>query len=77
LAKTAIALLFLQILLGTATLRLHLQVEPLTVAHHTIGASLLGTMLAFTVLALRDQTSVAQTIPPSEGQADGDRLNFV
>jgi cytochrome c oxidase assembly protein subunit 15 len=77
LAKTAIALLFLQILLGTATLRLHLQVEPLTIAHHTIGASLLGTMLAFTVLALRDQTSVAQTIPPSEGQADGDRLNFV
>lgn len=47
-------LLFLQIVLGVATFRLHLQVEPLTVAHQAIGATLLGTLVVFTVLALRD-----------------------
>ncbi|RMG08384.1 MAG: heme A synthase [Cyanobacteria bacterium J055] len=47
-------LLTLQIALGVATFYLHLQVEPLTVAHQTIGATLLGTLVAFTVLAMRD-----------------------
>lgn len=51
--------LVFQILLGIATFRLHLQVEPLTVAHHTLGAALLGTLVCFTVLALRDR-AVAQ-----------------
>ena len=37
----------LQIVLGVATYRLHLQVEPLTVAHQTIGAALLGVLVAF------------------------------
>jgi len=46
--------LLLQIALGVATFRLHLQVEPLTVAHQAVGASLLGTLLVFTVLAFRD-----------------------
>ncbi len=46
--------LLLQITLGVATFRLHLQVEPLTVAHQAIGASLLGTLIVFTVLAFRD-----------------------
>jgi len=50
-------LVLLQILLGVATFRLHLQVETLTVAHQAIGASLLGTLVAFSVLALRDQHS--------------------
>lgn len=48
------ALLIGQIALGVATFYLHLQVEPLTVAHQTIGATLLGTLVAFTVLAMRD-----------------------
>lgn len=55
LANMAGGLLILQILLGVATLRLHLQVEPLTVAHQSIGAALLGVLVAFTVLALRDR----------------------
>ena len=55
LANMAGGLLVLQILLGVATLRLHLQVEPLTVAHQSIGAALLGVLVAFTVLAWRDR----------------------
>ncbi|MBE9201896.1 MULTISPECIES: heme A synthase [unclassified Nodularia (in: cyanobacteria)] len=54
LANIAGGLLMLQIVLGVATFRLHLQVELLTVSHQTIGAVLLGTLVAFTVLALRD-----------------------
>lgn len=54
LANMAGGLLILQILLGVATFRLHLQVEPLTVSHQAIGAALLGTLVGFTVLALRD-----------------------
>ncbi|MBD2493205.1 heme A synthase [Nostoc sp. FACHB-280] len=54
LANMAGGLLILQILLGVATFRLHLQVEPLTVSHQAVGAALLGTLVGFTVLALRD-----------------------
>jgi cytochrome c oxidase assembly protein subunit 15 len=54
LANLAGFFLLLQITLGVATFRLHLQVEPLTIAHQAIGASLLGTLVAFTVLAFRD-----------------------
>ncbi len=43
----------LQLLLGYATFRLHLQVEPLTVAHQFIGASLLGTIVLFTASTYR------------------------
>ncbi|MDP5017360.1 MAG: heme A synthase, partial [Dolichospermum sp.] len=43
-----------QLLWGVATFRLHLQVEPLTVSHQAIGATLLGTLVVFTVLSLRD-----------------------
>jgi len=56
LASLAGALLLLQITLGVATFRLHLQVEPLTVAHQVVGAALLGTLISFTVLGLRDRT---------------------
>ncbi|MEB3293180.1 MAG: heme A synthase [Synechococcales bacterium] len=49
-------LLFCQLLIGFATFRLRLQVEPLTVAHQAIGALLLGSLIAFTVLTWR-QTS--------------------
>jgi cytochrome c oxidase assembly protein subunit 15 len=48
------SLLILQLLLGVATFRLHLQVEPLTVSHQAIGATLLGTLVVFTVLSMRD-----------------------
>jgi len=57
LANLALGCLILQILLGVATLRLHLQVEPLTVAHQAVGATLLGILVAFTVLAFRDRTA--------------------
>jgi heme a synthase len=53
-------LLVLQIGLGIATFYLHLQVEPLTVSHQAIGASLLGTTVAFTVLALRGEQDLEQ-----------------
>ncbi len=54
LAIAATTLLVLQIALGVATFYLHLQVEPLTVAHHTTGAALLGTLVVFATLAMRD-----------------------
>jgi cytochrome c oxidase assembly protein subunit 15 len=61
LANTAAGLLSLQILLGIATFRLHLQVEPLTVTHQGIGATLLGVLIAFTVLATRDSSQKSMT----------------
>jgi heme a synthase len=57
LANMAGGLLLLQLLIGVATFRLHLQVEPLTVSHQAIGATLLGTLVAFTVLAWRDSVT--------------------
>ncbi|MFM1843765.1 MAG: hypothetical protein RLZZ490_2508, partial [Cyanobacteriota bacterium] len=54
LGLTAAALFSGQILLGVATLKLHLQIEPLTVAHHSVGICLWGTLLAIAVLAIRD-----------------------
>ncbi len=47
-------LLGLQIALGVMTFRLQLQVALLTVAHQGVGAALLGTLVAFSVIALRD-----------------------
>ncbi|MGB7251862.1 MAG: hypothetical protein WBC73_23195, partial [Phormidesmis sp.] len=54
LANTAGLLLIVQIALGVATFKLRLQVEPLTVSHQCIGAALLGCLVCFTVLSLRD-----------------------
>lgn len=51
-------LLSFQIVLGIATLQLRLQVEPLTVIHHTVGAMLMGALVSFTVLAWRDRCSM-------------------
>jgi heme a synthase len=59
LTKAIACLLLLQIILGLATFWFRLQVEPLTVAHHTIGVTLLGTLVAFTVLAVKDRQAVA------------------
>jgi heme a synthase len=61
LANLALGCLILQILLGVATLYLHLQVEPLTVAHQAVGATLLGILVAFTVLAFRDRATYGIT----------------
>jgi len=61
LANLAGGLLILQVVLGVATFRLHLQVEPLTVAHGTIGAALLGSLVVFSVLALRDGCADAKS----------------
>ncbi|MEM9266195.1 MAG: COX15/CtaA family protein [Cyanobacteria bacterium P01_F01_bin.13] len=55
-AHLAVALLILQLILGLATFRLHLQVEPLTVCHQTVGAALLGILVCFTVLSIRDKS---------------------
>ncbi|MGB3200654.1 MAG: heme A synthase [Nodosilinea sp.] len=57
LGSLASILLVFQLVLGIATFRLRLQVEPLTVAHHTLGAALVGTLVCFTVLAWRDARS--------------------
>lgn len=48
--------LVIQILLGIGTFYLHLQVEPLTVTHQAVGATLLGMLVAFTVFAWRDRS---------------------
>ena len=42
-----------QVAIGYATYRLHLQVEPLTVAHQATGSALLATLVCFTVLAFK------------------------
>lgn len=61
LANAAAILVALQIGLGIATFKLHLQVEPLTITHQAIGATLLGVLIAFTVLAMRDLKNVSTT----------------
>jgi cytochrome c oxidase assembly protein subunit 15 len=55
LANFASLCLIAQLVLGVATFRLHLQVEPLTVAHQAVGAALLGSLVGFSVLAWRDR----------------------
>ncbi len=55
LANISVGLVIVQVILGIATFKLHLQVEPLTVAHHTVGAMTLGVLVAFTCLALQDR----------------------
>ncbi len=54
LANWAGLLVLAQIGLGVMTFRLRLQIELLTVSHQAVGAALLGTLVAFTVIALRD-----------------------
>ncbi len=50
--------------LGVAAFKLRLQVEPLTVSHQLVGATLLGLLISFTVIAWRDQFE-AQSLPQS------------
>lgn len=69
LAHWAGGLLLLQVLLGVSTFRLHLQVELLTVSHQFVGAALLGTLVCFTVLGLRDR-AIAPIEPPADLSPD-------
>ena len=62
LANFAGLCLVAQIVLGVATFYLRLQVEPLTVTHQAMGATLLGTLVAFTVLAFRDRKIFAGVV---------------
>lgn len=70
LAIAAGGLVVLQILLGVATFKLRLQVEPLTVAHQTVGALLLGSLVAFTVFAFRDVSATQFAIAPTDSAFD-------
>ena len=56
LATAAAIALVAQASLGALALKLRLQIEPLTVTHQLVGATLLGILIAFTVLAWRDAT---------------------
>jgi cytochrome c oxidase assembly protein subunit 15 len=50
-ASVAGLLVIAQVAIGYATYKLHLQVEPLTIAHQATGSALLGSLVCFTVLA--------------------------
>ncbi len=56
-----IGLLLMQMAIGFATYKLHLQVEPLTIAHQSVGALLLGSMVVLTVLSFRSQSQFSLT----------------
>jgi cytochrome c oxidase assembly protein subunit 15 len=64
LANLAGGLVVLQVILGVATFWLHLSVELLTVSHQAVGAALLGVLVAFTVLALRDSAQCKTQAEP-------------
>ncbi len=68
LANLMFGLLLTQVLLGFATFRLHLHIEPLTVAHQAVGAALLGSLICFAVLGWRDRQVVTLTAD-NEAQA--------
>jgi heme a synthase len=55
LLQLASGLLLLQVLVGLSTLRLQLRVEWLTISHQAIAALLFGTLVSFSVIALRDR----------------------
>ncbi|MGB2924299.1 MAG: heme A synthase [Limnothrix sp.] len=58
-ANLALLCVTLQIAVGVATFKLHLQAQPLTVTHQALGAALLGTLVIFTVFSFRDrQTAI-------------------
>jgi heme a synthase len=65
LSWSVVGLLGLQIGLGVTTFRLHLQLAWVTVAHQAVGAALLGSLVAFSVIALRDRQQTYQPIAPS------------
>jgi heme a synthase len=52
----ALLLLGMQVVLGVSTVHVKLQIPAITVMHQLVGALLLGALLGFTVLALRDRS---------------------
>jgi cytochrome c oxidase assembly protein subunit 15 len=52
-------LVITQVAIGYATYKLHLQVEPLTIAHQATGSALLGTLVCFSVLAFREIATIS------------------
>jgi len=58
-ANLALLCVILQIAVGFATFKLHLQAQTLTVTHQAMGAALLGTLVIFTVFSFRDRQTVA------------------
>ena len=61
-------LVFAQVAIGYATYKLHLQVEPLTIAHQATGSALLGTLVCFTVLAFRISSKAIQSSEQTQAQ---------
>ncbi len=61
LAIAAATALVTQASLGVLALKLRLQVEPITVTHQLVGATLLGILIAFTVLSWRDASQLGLT----------------
>ena len=62
-------LLLLQVTLGLSTLKFHLQLVALTVAHQMVGATLLGVCLFFTLIAWRDR-SMQNSLSNQENPVD-------
>jgi cytochrome c oxidase assembly protein subunit 15 len=63
-AIALLALLGTQILLGLATLRLHLQIEPLTVAHQVTAALLLASLVRLSLRLRRSHSLTAAVLQP-------------
>ncbi len=60
--QLAFGLLLLQVLVGLSTLRLQLRVEWITISHQAIAALLFGTLVSFSVIALRDRWQADQQL---------------
>ena len=60
-AKYIALILVGQISLGIATFYLHLQVEPLTIAHHTMGAGLFASLIYFSIISYKSKSSIVKT----------------
>jgi cytochrome c oxidase assembly protein subunit 15 len=63
LGLVGVGFLGLQVAIGFATYRMHLQIEPLTVAHQSVGALLLGSMIVLTVLGFRSHNCSSLVAP--------------
>jgi heme a synthase len=61
-ATIAGLLLIVQVAIGYGTYKLHLQVEPLTIAHQATGSALLGTLVCFAVLAFIPSSQTKSSI---------------
>jgi heme a synthase len=67
-ATIAGLLVIVQVAIGYATYKLHLQVEPLTIAHQATGSALLGTLVCFAVLAFIP-SSQTKSLTQAQNQA--------